>query len=113
MFILLLAMKVDIEFNDAQCSTLLDMQGYVVEEVTLYYNPDTNPYYDNGTECDPSLLRGVEYKVAYKRGHKPAELEKEYPLISECRIYAYSNVLNNLVSNWLYHVMLKNEPYTW
>ena len=105
-------MKVNIEFNEEQCNTLLGIQGYVVEEVMLYYNPDTNPY-DNGKECDPSLLRGVKYKVAYKGGYKPEELKKEFPLIDECRAYMYSNVVDSLITNWLYHVMLKHEPYTW
>ena len=112
MFILLLAMKFNIDFNDEQCSTLLDMQGYVVEEVMLYYNPDTDPY-ENDEEIDTSLLRGVKYKVVYKQGYKPEELEKEYPLIGECRPYIYANALSNIINNWLYHMMLKNEPYTW
>ena len=105
MSLLLLAMKINIEFTEEQCNQLLEKHGYVVEKTTLYYNPETNPYVDD-RECDPSLLRGLDYKVVYLRDHKPAELDKEYPLIDECRNYMYSNAVDKMMSNLFYNVML-------
>ena len=105
-------MRVNVEFSEEQCSQLLAKCGYMTEDVTLYYNPDPNPY-NNEKECDPSLLRAVEYKVAYQNGKKPEELEKEYPLVDECRAHLYPTVLDRVVSDYLFYVMVQHSPNSW
>jgi len=97
-------MNFRLDFSDEQCANLLEKAGYVIETVTLYYNPDTDPYEN---EINPSELRGLNYKVAYPRYSKPEALCKEKPLVSECRGYLYYGVIEKFINDWLYGIFSK------
>jgi hypothetical protein len=101
-------MKINFDFSDEQCARLLGKIGYIVEVVTLYYNPDTDPYEN---EINSSELRGVNYKVAYKAGYKPEVLCKEKPLVNECLDYMYENVVEKTLNQWFFDMLLMHNPW--
>lgn len=90
-------------FSDEQCTELLSKAGYTIEVVTLYFNPDSDPYEN---DLNSSNLRGLNYKVAYKTNCKPEVLCKEKPLVSECRDYMYDNVVEKTLNGWIYDIVL-------
>jgi hypothetical protein len=102
MFILLLAMNFKLDFSDEQCTKLLEKAGYIIETVTLYYNPDTDPYENDLNESE---LRGLNLKVAYPTNNKPKVLCKDKPLISECLDYMYYKVVEKTINDKLYSMI--------
>ena len=100
-------MKINFDFSDEQCARLLDKIGYKIEVMTLYYNPDTDPYEN---DVNPSELRGINYKVAYKAGYKPEALCKEKPLVNECLDYMYEKVVEKTLNQWFFDMLLLHNP---
>ena len=103
MFVLLLerlVMYINLQFSDDQCNELVFKLGYKIETVTLYYYKDIDPH-GKYKELD-----GNEWKVVYK-GEKPQELCKEKPFLDECRKYLYHNVVQEIVSNCFFNMILQ------
>ena len=94
-----LVMYINLQFSDDQCDKLISKVGYNVETITLYYYSDIDPY---GKYQE---LNGTDFKVAYK-GEKPKELCVERPLLSECRKYLYSNVIEKIVNECIFNAIL-------
>ena len=97
-------MDVKLEFSDEQCNELLSRIGYKIETVKLYFYKSDDPY---GKKQD---FVGYEWKVCYV-GEKPKELCKENPLLEECRDYLFHNVAQEVISKWLFKIMLNHLPF--
>ena len=103
MFVLLLVrliMYINLQLSDDQCNELLSRLAYKIETVTLYYHKDIDPH-GKYKELD-----GNEWRVVYK-GEKPQELCKEKPFLDECRKYLYHNVVQEIVSNCFFNMILQ------
>lgn len=98
-------MRVEIELNEEQCQRMFEKEGYVVEEVLLYYCTSSDPY-GNLNEVDKSSLGSVYGRVVYKKDEKPKELLEEHPDISKCQKYIYNNMVNQLFSRILFEKLI-------
>ena len=94
-----LVMYINLQCSDGQCDKLIYKVGYKVETMTLYYYSDIDPYGEH------KKLNSTDFKVAYK-GEKPKELCVERPLLRECSKYLYSNVIQKVVSECIFNVIL-------
>ena len=92
-------MHINLQFSDGQCDKLISKVGYNVEIIKLYYYSNIDPY---GKYQE---LNSTDFKVAYK-GKKPKELCVERPLLSECRKYLYSNVIEKIVNECIFNAIL-------
>jgi hypothetical protein len=97
-------MYINLRFTEEQCNELLSKIGYNTEVVTLYYSKDLDPY---GKQTE---LIGYEWKVCYE-GKKPKELCVEKPLLEDCRKYLYDNVVQKVISDWIFNMMLVHTPF--
>jgi len=98
-------MYINLKLSDDQCNELLSRLGYKIETITLYCYKDIDPY---GKYKE---LYGNEWKVIYK-GEKPQELCKEKPFLDECRKYLYHNVVQEIVSNCFFNMILQHNPFS-
>ena len=91
---------INLQLSDDQCNELVSKLGYKIETVTLYYYKDIDPY------GEYKELDGNVWKVIYK-GEKPQELCKEKPFLDECRKYLYHNVVQEIISNCFFNMILQ------
>ena len=97
-------MKIDINLDFDDCLEILRRNGYVYEELKLYYTLNTNPYID---KVDPKDLIPVNTKVAYKE--RPGFLNAEYPLLEDAEDYLFDKVIERLFKDMLLRTVFKNN----
>lgn len=97
-------MEIKIELPDWKCEHILLKHGYDIEEVTAYYESNTDHY--DKTNC--GTLYPIKIKIAYQRHAKPEELKKEYPMLYVLQDFAYDKVVNRLFNLDLWNLMMCN-----
>ena len=98
-------MKIDINLDFDDCLEILRRNGYVYEEVKLYYTLNTNPYID---KVDPKDLIPVNTKVAYKQNERPGFLNAEYPLLEDVEDYTFDKVIERLFKDMILDTVFGN-----
>lgn len=90
---------VELDFTKEECNRILESCGYTTEDVLAYF-----PIYC-GTEMGISksnLLQSyssMHMLVAYKKGERPKELQRETIYCDDISNFEYSKVLTKLVKN--------------
>ena len=99
-------MRIDINLDFDDCLEILEKNGYVYEELKLYYSLDTTPY---GGKLTPQDLIPVNTKVAYGCKERPKFLDAEYPLLEEAEDYLFDKVIERLFKDMLLRTVFKNN----
>ena len=103
-------MEIKIELPDWKCEHILLKHGYDIEEVTAYYESNSDHY--NKTNGDTLTrwmpLYPIKIKIAYQRHAKPEELKKEYPMLYVLQDFACDKVVNRLFNSDLWDLMMCN-----
>ena len=97
-------MRIDINLDFDDCLEILRRNGYVYEELKLYYSLDTTPYGGKLTSKD---LIAVNTKVAYRE--RPEFLNAEYPLLEDAEDYLFDKVIERLFKEMLLNAVFNNN----
>ena len=101
-------MEIRFRLSNEQKNLLFKKCGYVTEKVLTYYSNKYNPYGEEDYSGDGSGLHPFEKTIAYKEGERPEELNKEYPLLKNLEDFYEINVIERLVSEILFDVVINH-----
>ena len=106
-------MEMKINIPEWKCKSFLGLNGFVVEEVTAFFDVNENPYNNNNNNnnnnVDVKNLKAIKIKIAYLEYGRPAELKKQYPMLEVLQDFEYSKVANNLFNSILWDLVTQRK----
>lgn len=101
-------MEIKLTLSNEDMDRILEMSGYVTEEVKLWYNTWVDYYHGSNVwhnALEMECLSPINEVVAYKMGERPETLEGEHPRLEQNEEHKINNVVQRLFKERLMKIM--------
>ena len=93
-------MKINLELSNAQIWHILRANGYVIEDVLVWYAPH------DSEEINEDELKSYYTKFVYKRGEETPWKHEEKPLLENYERYLFDKMVGRIISDLLFKKLL-------